>query len=100
MVLGLTELLESDDSDVLPRLPRLVKRFRAIMNDISGTALKVGSSQMMDILDRLQFTTKRALDLPCCLNVADSDYYRRWLPTGAKNQLVYITVQYSCELLL
>ena len=72
MVLGLTELLENDDSDVLPRL---VNRFKAMMSDISGSASKVGSTQMMAILDRLQFTIHRALDLPCCLKITDSDYY-------------------------
>lgn len=89
--LGLTDLLDNEDSDVLPRLAR---RLKHLMNEISGTASKVGSAEMMNIQERLQFTTLRSLEMPCCLIVADFDgevaVYRcdesPWL--------------YSCELLL
>lgn len=70
VTLGLTELLIREDNDLLPRLAR---RLKDLLNEISGTASQVGSTQMLSILERLQFTAVRALELPCCLVVAEFD---------------------------
>ncbi len=68
ILLALNELLNNKDL-----LPRLARRLKDIMNDISGTASRVGSTEIKTILERLQFTVLRSLELPCCLAVADFD---------------------------
>ena len=67
---GFIDLVDSTESEVFSRL---AQRLECLLNKIKGTASKVGSTQMLEILERLQYKVLRGLELPCCLVVADVD---------------------------
>lgn len=50
---------------------RLARRLQNELQEILLTASRVGSTDMLNIAKRLQFTVLRAFTLPCCLEIGD-----------------------------